>query len=255
MNEIVVIYPVSELDTLTVDVSQPDGSDRDIGVALSDAGHLNIYLGSSASIVTGDIVKLKVSGVVTGDGGIYQPEVNTVIVATDAVDAAALKADAITKIQSGLATEAEVNIIGIIVTVIKNDTVAIRAETDLFDGMIIQDSSGNQFTIAAMSNAPTAEMDADELHSALDSYSNKDDYKASSADFVTALMADTGFTAGGSMTVEKLYKITAAWIAGNWRVKPSNSTINQLLDADDAATVILEMSLSQDSPFRTITVL
>ena len=48
MNEIVVIYPVSELDTLTVDVSQPDGSDRDIGVALSDAGHLNIYLGSSA---------------------------------------------------------------------------------------------------------------------------------------------------------------------------------------------------------------
>ena len=61
---------------------------------------------------------------------------------------------------------------------VQSDVTLIKAETDLFDGMIIEDSAGNQFTIAALVNAPTAEMDADELHTALDSYSNKADYKA-----------------------------------------------------------------------------
>ena len=72
---------------------------------------------------------------------------------------------------------------------------------------------------------------------------------------VTALMADTGFTAGGTMTFEDLLKILAAWIAGNWRDKSGDADTKQLLDADDGATAILEMALSETTPQRTITIL
>jgi hypothetical protein len=50
-----------------------------------------------------------------------------------------------------------------------------------------------------------------------------------------------------------LDRIVKSWCAGNWRLK-SGSTY-ELLDADDGVTVILEMTLSQTTPYRTITVL
>ncbi len=74
-------------------------------------------------------------------------------------------------------------------------------------------------------------------------------------DIVAALMADTGFTVGGSMTYEELMKLLAAWIAGNWRDKSGDADTKQLLDADDAATVVLEMSLLETTPQRTITII
>ena len=73
--------------------------------------------------------------------------------------------------------------------------------------------------------------------------------------FVAALMADTGFTVGGSMTYEELQKLMAAWVAGNWRDKSGDADTKQLLDADDAATAVLEMSLSETTPQRTITII
>ena len=71
---------------------------------------------------------------------------------------------------------------------------------------------------------------------------------------VTALMADTGFTTGGTMTFAELMRITAAWNAGNWREQDGVDDTYELLDADDTATVVLRMVLSQTTPFRTITI-
>ena len=71
----------------------------------------------------------------------------------------------------------------------------------------------------------------------------------------TALLAIVGVTVGGTMTLQKLLKIQAARAAGNWRAKPTDSTVDQLLDPDDGETVILEQTLSQTSPYVTIAVM
>ena len=114
----------------------------------------------------------------------------------------------------------------------------IKVVTDLLDGMIIEDSAGNQFTIAALQNAPTAEMDADEL--------------------AIAMKAITGITEGGTWTWEKIMKIMTAWTAGNWRVKATDSNTQELLDAEDGTTVILEQTLTRSpsagNDYRKITV-
>ncbi len=74
----------------------------------------------------------------------------------------------------------------------------------------------------------------------------------SAAAVVAALMADTGFTAGGTMTYEELMKLLAALVAGTWRDKPANSDIQELLDADDDSTVILEQTLSATTPYKEV---
>jgi len=75
---------------------------------------------------------------------------------------------------------------------------------------------------------------------------------AIAADVVTALMAKTGFTEGGTMTVETLYKLLAAWVAGSWRDKPTDSDKQELLDADNDATVILTQTLSNVTPYKQV---
>lgn len=54
--------------------------------------------------------------------------------------------------------------------------------------------------------------------------------------------------------IENLDRILKAWCAGNWRLKSGTTRTGELLDADDDTTVILEMTLSETTPFRTITV-
>ena len=95
---------------------------------------------------------------------------------------------------------------------VQSDVTLIKAETDLFDGMIDEDLGGNQFTIAALVNAPTAEMDADELHIALDSYSNKADYKATGFNTVVPDAAGTAATLHGTTNglINGLNDITVA---------------------------------------------
>ena len=73
-------------------------------------------------------------------------------------------------------------------------------------------------------------------------------------DIVTALMADTGFTAGGTMTYEELMKLLAGMVAGTWRDKPGDSTKQELLDADDDSTVLLEITLATSTPYKQVTV-
>ena len=48
--------------------------------------------------------------------------------------------------------------------------------------------------------------------------------------------------------------ILKAWCAGIWRTKSGETSIYELLDADDGTTVILEMELSETTPQRSITV-
>lgn len=71
---------------------------------------------------------------------------------------------------------------------------------------------------------------------------------------VAALMAHSGFTAGGTMTYEELLKLTAGLIAGTWRDKPADATKQELLDADDNATILMEQTLGQTTPYKVVTI-
>lgn len=77
---------------------------------------------------------------------------------------------------------------------------------------------------------------------------------AALAEITADLMAETGFTAGGSMTFAEQLQISAAWTVGDWRLKSGETDVYELLDADDGSTVILEMRLSQSTPYRTMTI-
>ena len=48
-------------------------------------------------------------------------------------------------------------------------------------------------------------------------------------------------------------RILKAWAAGNVRLKSGETSVYEYLDADDGSTVIVEMQLSQTTPFRTVT--
>lgn len=115
---------------------------------------------------------------------------------------------------------------------------AVQIQTDKLDSMIDEQSGANQFTTEALTNAPTAEMDADEL--------------------ADAMKAITGLTVGGTWTWEKTEKIRNAWMAGNWRVKETDPDVQELLDAEDGTTVILEQDLTRSptpgNKYRDITV-
>lgn len=50
-----------------------------------------------------------------------------------------------------------------------------------------------------------------------------------------------------------LDRILKAWDAGNVRLKSGETNVYEYLDADDGATVIMEVTLSQTTPFRTVT--
>jgi hypothetical protein len=118
-----------------------------------------------------------------------------------------------------------------------SDISAIQEQTDKLDNMIEVASAGNAFTTEALVNAPVG-------------------VGATPEEFVTALFST--IVAGDSsstFTFEKLQQILAAWTAGNWRVKPSDVTKQELLDAADGTTIILEQSLSSSTPYKTVTVL
>ena len=110
--------------------------------------------------------------------------------------------------------------------------VAIQEETDKLNNMIDEDSAGNEFTAAALINSASG----------------------SAAAVVAALMAHAGFTTGGTMTVEELYQLLAGIAAGTWRDKPTDSTKQELLDADDDSTILLEIALATTTPYKQVTI-
>ena len=54
--------------------------------------------------------------------------------------------------------------------------------------------------------------------------------------------------------IESLDVILKAWAVGDWKLKSGETDVYELLDADDGVTVVAEMTLSQTTPYRTITV-
>ena len=69
---------------------------------------------------------------------------------------------------------------------------------------------------------------------------------------VDALMADTGITAGGTWTYEDWCKVVGAYLIGTWRDKSGEGTsVQEILDAEDDVTVILELSAGETSPYKT----
>jgi len=70
----------------------------------------------------------------------------------------------------------------------------------------------------------------------------------------TALMAKTGVTAGGTYTVNDLMKALGAFILGTWQDKAGEGgAVQELLDWEDDVTVILELTSSGTSPYKTTT--
>ena len=55
--------------------------------------------------------------------------------------------------------------------------------------------------------------------------------------------------------IQDLDIIVKAWCAGNWILKSGETNVYELLDADDGVTPVLEMTLSQTTPYRSITIL
>ena len=77
--------------------------------------------------------------------------------------------------------------------------------------------------------------------------------EASAGAIVAALMADTSFTAGGTLTYSLLCRLLAGLVGGTWRDKPTDSTKQELLDIDDNATILLEQTLSASTPYKVVT--
>jgi hypothetical protein len=70
-----------------------------------------------------------------------------------------------------------------------------------------------------------------------------------------AILAKTGITAGGTWTLAKLLKVLAAILSGKVRDKSGSTTIKEVLDAEDGATVIAEWVPAATTPYRTLTIL
>ena len=71
---------------------------------------------------------------------------------------------------------------------------------------------------------------------------------------VTAIKAATGFTEGGSWTFQKLVKVFTAMVSGKWQDKSGEAGTYEVLDPEDATTVILEIIPLATTPQRTVSV-
>ena len=81
------------------------------------------------------------------------------------------------------------------------------------------------------------------------------DLAAMAASVVTTLLAKTGITAGGTWTFEKIMKVLTAWAAGKWQDKAGSPGTYEVLDPDDGTTVIAEVTPSETTPQKLVTIL
>lgn len=65
-------------------------------------------------------------------------------------------------------------------------------------------------------------------------------------------LSTTGFTVGGTMTISKLFKLLASWIAGKWAQKEGSETIDEVFDADDGVTPTMEVTAKAETPYREV---
>jgi hypothetical protein len=75
-----------------------------------------------------------------------------------------------------------------------------------------------------------------------------------SVDATVALLAASGFTAGGTLTVTKLLKSLAAFIEGTYKIKAGTTDTWQVSDADNKNVNVLEIQLKENAdPYKQVT--
>lgn len=71
----------------------------------------------------------------------------------------------------------------------------------------------------------------------------------------TSILQAAGITAGGTWTLEKILKILLAWNMGLAQDKSGSPGVQQILDPEDGVTVIAEVTMSETTPYRQVSVL
>ncbi len=130
---------------------------------------------------------------------------------------------------SGLATSAEI-------AACQTTAEAIKTQTDKMDftgsgSMLKSESTNMRGTDGAYTGTPPT-----------------------TGEIAAALKASTGWTAGNTMTLAEVVKILAAWSAGQWRDKDGAAGTYQVLDPDDGTTVICEITPSETTPQKTVSI-
>jgi len=72
--------------------------------------------------------------------------------------------------------------------------------------------------------------------------------------FTSLLQAATGFTEGGTWTLQKQLKVISAFMVGKKQLKSGETDVYEFLDPEDGSTSILEMTVSSSSPYFTFSV-
>ena len=73
-------------------------------------------------------------------------------------------------------------------------------------------------------------------------------------EIVSAWLASTGVTSGGTWTMAKWLKVKAALMAGNMRDKSGVANTYEILDPDDGSTVVAEVAATDTSPYWQFTI-
>jgi hypothetical protein len=73
-------------------------------------------------------------------------------------------------------------------------------------------------------------------------------------DVVSSIFSKKGITEGNTWDFSKVIKILAAWTMGLARDKSGETGVVEILDPDDGTTVIAELSRSDTTPYKTVTV-
>jgi len=73
------------------------------------------------------------------------------------------------------------------------------------------------------------------------------------SEIVSAWLAATGVTVGGTWTMADWLKMQIALAGGNFRDKSGSSGVYEILDPDDGSTVIAEAAVSETTPYWQLT--
>jgi len=134
------------------------------------------------------------------------------------------------------------------IAAVQSDVTTIAADVENIDGDAMRGTDGANTTVPDVAGTAAG------LHSTTDGKIDGLNDPAAS-DIVTAMLAATGITAGGTWTLAKLLKITTAWAVGQWQDKSGESGTYEVLDGEDGTTVIVEVTPSDTSPQKQTTIL
>ena len=165
----------------------------------------------------------------------------TTPIATDRVIIKSDHVHPLSQIQSGLATSTNVTDAqaSIIAQVDANETKidALETKASRLDALI-ENATGDRFTAKALETAPTAEMSESELHTALDSYTNKGNWMANisalalEGSLLTTADLDAALATYGGPTLAQLNSAFTEIKGSTWT---TTDTLEAIRDRGDSA--------------------